>query len=172
MKLRIAISFVAVALYAEAARAQTPTALEFGVDATATIGLGDNSFTTISIPSGSVRVGFPMTERVSIEPRGSLSITSGGGNTITTYGVQVGALYHLDEASRMRSGLYVRPAIGVSGYSGSGSQNSVFAGAGIGLKHPFLPQFGSRFEAAFYHNFNNGSSNEIELSAGLSWFTH
>lgn len=179
MRIAIAVSLVALAASAATAGAQrtvaaaTPTALELGVDATADIGLGDNSFTVVNIPSGSIRVGFPMTPRVSIEPRASLSVVSGDGDTFTTYALQVGLLYHMDDNKMQREGVYVRPAIGLSGANGGGtSHNTFFGGAGIGYKKPILAQLGSRFEAAFFHNFNNGSANEIELSAGLSWFTH
>ena len=180
MRIKIAVSIVAVALSAGTAAAQrtaapaTPTALELGVDATANIGLGDNSFTVISIPSGSLRVGFPMTPHISIEPRGALSVISGDGDTFTSYGLQVGLLYHLDDTKMQREGLYVRPALGLSGTSGGSgsSHNTFFGGAGVGYKKPILAQLGARFEAAFYHNFNNGSANQLELAAGLSWFTH
>lgn len=181
MKFRIAAALVAIALSAGTAAAQrratvpveaTPTAYELGIDATADIGLGGDSFTDIHIPSGSIRMGFPMSPNISIEPKARLGITSGGGDTFTTYRAEVGALYHLDATKMQREGLYVRPTVGVSGFSGSGSQNTVFAGVGVGYKKPILAQLGMRYEAAFLHNFNNGSSNELELSAGLSWFTH
>lgn len=180
MKIRFA-ALVAIALSAGTAAAQrnatvpvesTPTAYELGVDATADIGLGGESFTNISIPSGSIRMGFPMSPNISIEPKARLSISSGGGDTFTAYRVEVGALYHLDATKMQREGLYVRPTIGVSGFSGSGSQNNFFAGVGVGYKKPILSQLGTRFEAAYLRNFNNGGSNELELSAGLSWFTH
>lgn len=177
MRIRIAVSLVALTLSAAAAKAQrtaeaTPTALELGVDATATIGLGGESFTQINIPSGSLRLGFPINERISIEPRAQLAVAHASGSTITSYEAEVGALYHLDDGANMRSGLYLRPAIGVQGFSGDGSQNNVFAGFGVGLKKPLVGQLGSRYEAAYYRNFNNGGSNELRLFAGLSWFTH
>jgi len=180
MKIRIAATLVAIALSAGTAAGQrkvvttdmTPTAKELGVDATADIGLGGDSFTDISIPSGSIRVGIPMTPNVSIEPKGRLSVLSANSNTVTSYRVEVGALYHFDATKNQREGFYVRPALGVSGFSGSGSQNTAFGAIGIGYKKPILAQLGTRYEAAFLHNFNNGSSNELELSAGLSWFTH
>ncbi len=177
MRTRIAISLLAMVLTSASVQAQrtteaTPTALELGVDATATIGLGGESFTQINIPSGSLRLGFPINERISIEPRGQLAISHASGSTVTVYAVEVGALYHLDDRANMRSGLYLRPAIGVQGFSGDGSQNNVFAGFGVGLKKPLVGQLGSRYEVAYYRNFNNGGSNELRLFAGLSWFTH
>jgi hypothetical protein len=71
-----------------------------------------------------------------------------------------------------REGLYVRPAVGISGFSGDGSHNNFFAGVGLGYKKPILRQLGTRYEAAFYHTFSDGGSNQLQLSAGLSWFTH
>ncbi len=181
MKIRLASAVIAIALSAGTAAAQrratvpvetTPTAYELGVDATADIGLGGDSFTEIRIPSGTIRMGFPMNPNISIEPKASIAISHGGGSTVTSYRTELGALYHFDATKMQREGAYVRPTVGVSGFSGDGSQNTVFAGVGIGYKKPILSQLGLRYEAAFLHNFNNGSSNELELSAGLSWFTH
>ncbi len=171
MKYRIALSILGLAVFAGTASAQTPQATEIGVDATVSIGLGDNSYTNFNLPSGAVRVGFPMSNRVSIEPRGRLSVASGNGDTFTTYNFAVGALYHLDAAANMRSGLYVRPSLGVSGFSGDDSDSNFYGGVGVGLKRPILAQLGSRFEAGYVRNFGNGGSNGLELSAGLSWFT-
>jgi hypothetical protein len=178
MKFSIAASLIAVALSAGTAAAQraysesTPSALELGVDATASIGLGSNSFTDINIPSGSIRIGFPIDPHLALEPKARLSIQSGGGSTITSYTAELGALYNFDASKMQREGLYVRPAVGISGFSGDGSQNSFFAGIGLGYKKPILRQLGTRYEAAYYHTFNNGGGNQLQLSAGLSWFTH
>lgn len=185
MRIQTVVSLVAVALCATTASAQRtttrttssaagvkPTALELGVDATADIGLSSHSTTDIAIPAGALRVGFPMSPRVSVEPKGSLAIKSADGNTVTTYRLEIGALYHFDEAAMQRSGFYARPTLGLSGFSGDNSENTVFAGIGLGVKQPILGQFGARYEGAFLHNFNNGSGNKLELSAGLSWFTH
>jgi hypothetical protein len=175
LKIRIALAIAAVMGIGGTASAQgsaqKPAATELGVDANLTIGLGDNSFTNFNIPSGTIRAGFPMNNRVSIEPRGRLSVTSGGGDTFTSYVIGVGALYHFDAAANMRSGLYLRPSVGVSGFSGDDSDANFFAGVGLGLKRPILAQLGSRFEGGYIRNFGNGGSNGLELSAGLSWFT-
>lgn len=112
-----------------------------------------------------------MSNRVSIEPRGSLSVLSGGGDTFTSYNLAVGALYHLNAAGNQRSGMYVRPSLGVSGFSGDDSDSNFYGGVGVGLKRPILAQLGTRFEAGYVRNFGNGGSNGLELSAGLSWFT-
>jgi hypothetical protein len=186
MRIQTVVSLVAVAVCATTVSAQrtstrtraaaaaeaTPTALELGVDATLDVGLGDNSTTEFSIPSGSLRVGFPISPRVSIEPKGSLHIKSADDNTVSIYRAEVGALYHFDATTMQRSGLYVRPTLGISGFTGDNSENTFFGGIGVGLKKPIVGQLGARYEAAFLHNFNNGSANELELSAGLSWFTH
>ena len=71
----------------------------------------------------------------------------------------------------MRSGVYARPSIGVSGFSGDESDANLFAGIGLGMKRSILPQLGTRFEGGFVRNFGNGGSNSLEFSAGLSWFT-
>ena len=171
LKYRIALSLVALALSAGTAAAQTPAGVELGVDAVAQIGLGDNSYSTFDIPSGLIRAGLTMKARVSSEPRGSLYISTGGGDTYTSYDLALGALYHLNVAAKQRQGVYVRPSLGINGVTGEGSYNSVFGEIGVGYKKPLFGQLGTRYEAAFFHNFNNGSSNGLEFSAGLSWFT-
>src|SRR3954464_2875644 len=126
MRIHTVVSLVAIALCATTASAQRvttrtstaaaqPTALERGVDATVDIGLSGDSFTDLSVPSGTMRIGFPMSPRISIEPKGRLGVVSSTSHTVTTYRIEVGALYHFDEAAMQRSGFYVRPALGISG---------------------------------------------------------
>lgn len=173
----LSVSVAAIALTAAAAGAQTaaPRSLELGIDAGITIGLGDNSVTTIDIPAQAFRVGFPISPRTSIEPKLRLNLVSGNGDTFTSYRGEVGLLYHFGSSrypgAYQRAGMYVRPFAGVVGYSDGSSQTNGLLGAGLGIKMPLVAKLSSRFEANFAHKFGDASSNEIGLLAGLSFFT-
>lgn len=167
----------AVSLASSAAGAQAGRGVELGIDAGVAIGLGDNSQTVIDIPAQAFRAGFAMTDRVTIEPKLGLSIVTGGGDTFSSYRAEVGALYHLaSRADRMRSGVYVRPFAGLTGFSAGSGSNDVsdtngLLGLGVGLKVALLSRFSSRFEANIAGTFGDDSSSQIGLLAGLSFFT-
>ena len=167
----------ALALFAATLPAQVPNPrpLELGVDAGVDIGLGDNSTTVISIPAGSFRIGFPISPRTSLEPKLALTIITGGGETFTTYRGELGLLYHLGSdrypGAYQRAGIYVRPFLGIVGFSDGNSNSAGLLGAGLGLKMPIISRLSSRFEANFAHQFGDGDSNSIGLLAGLSFFT-
>ena len=172
---RIASAVATLAFAATAAGAQSPTPIELGVDAGVTIGLGDNSVTVIDIPAQALRAGFPIGTRTSLEPKLGMTIISGDGDTFTTYQAELGLLYHLGSSrypgAYHRAGLYVRPFLGIVGFSGDGSDSNGYLGAGVGYKVPLLSRLSARYEANFSHQFGDGDGNAIGLLAGLSFFT-
>jgi len=174
--IKLKAAAIAACLAASGAGAQDRP-IELGLDAGVSIGLGDNSRTAISIPAQAFRAGFGMTDRVSIEPKFGLNIISGDGESVSLYRAEVGLLYHLAAArDRMRSGVYIRPFGGLSGFSAGSGENDVsdtngLIGVGLGLKVPLLSRLSSRFEANVAGSFGDGSSTEIGLLAGLSFFT-
>ncbi len=172
---RLASAVASLAFAATAASAQSPQPIELGLDAGVTIGLGDNSTTVIDIPAQALRAGFPIGTRTSLEPKLGLTVISGDGDTFTTYTAELGLLYSLGSnrypGAYQRAGLYVRPFLGIVGYSGSGSDSNGYAGAGLGYKIPLLSRLSARYEANFAHQFGNGDANQIGLLAGLSFFT-
>lgn len=178
---RFAVAFSGLALLASAAGAQgtAPRPLELGIDAGVTIGVGDNSYTTLDIPAQAFRVGFPISPRTSLEPKLMIHLVSDDG-TSTSYRAELGLLYHLGSSrypgAYQRAGAYVRPFLGLVGYSvdndgDSYDESNGLLGAGIGFKMPLLSRLSSRFEANFAHRFGDGDANEIGLLAGLSFFT-
>lgn len=175
MRKQFSLAIAAIAFVSASSGAQNPSPIELGIDAGITIGLGDNSFTVIDIPAQALRAGFPMGRRTSLEPKLGMTVISGDGDTFTTYQAEVGLLYHLGSSrypgAYHRAGLYVRPFLGIVGFSGNGSESNGYAGAGLGWKHPILSRLSSRFEANFGHQFGDGDSNQIGLLAGLSFFT-
>jgi hypothetical protein len=174
---KISTTLVALSLSATATLAQAPAprGLELGIDAGITIGLGDNSFTTIDIPVQAFRIGFPVSPRVSLEPKLRLNIITGDGDTFTSYRGELGLLYHFGSdrypGAYQRAGLYVRPFGGIVGFSDGVSQTSGLLGAGVGIKVPLVAKLSSRFEANFAHLFGDADRSEIGLLAGLSFFT-
>ncbi|MEO8193368.1 MAG: outer membrane beta-barrel protein [Gemmatimonadales bacterium] len=175
MKRRITLAIAGLAISAATANAQPPRPLELGVDAGVTIGLGDNSVTVIDIPVQSARIGFPISPRTSIEPKFALQVITGNGDTFTSYRGELGLLYHLGSGrypgAYHRAGMYVRPFVGVVGFSDGTSDTSGLLGAGVGFKMPLVSRLSSRFEANFAHVFGDNDFNEIGLLAGLSFFT-
>ena len=174
-KLIFGAAALALSVVNAGAQASGPRPLELGIDAGVSIGLGDNSVTIIGIPAQSFRVGFPISPRTSIEPKLAVNIITGNGDTFTSYRAEVGLLYHLGTdkypGAYQRAGLYVRPFLGIVGFSDGDSESAGLLGAGVGYKFPIISRLSSRFEANFAHQFGNGDANEIGLLAGLSFFT-
>src|SRR5690242_11000186 len=68
---------------------------EFGVDAGAQFGLGDNSYTVITLPAQRARIGYEFSNRGSFEPFGSFGYVSLGGGSTTTVDLGAGLLLYL-----------------------------------------------------------------------------
>ena len=180
-KLMVPISALALVASSAIAQPTAPRPLEFGIDAGVGIGIGDNSYTTIGIPVQALRVGFPVSPRVSLEPKIRINIVSDEGS-FTSYRADLGLLYHFGSdrypGAYQRAGLYARPFVGITGFNadpdgpGDGSSDSAgLIGAGIGYKFPIISRLSSRFEANLAHVFGEGDATEIGLLAGLSFFT-
>jgi hypothetical protein len=164
----------ALALVSSIASAQDPRPLELGIDAGIAFGLEDPNVTVVAIPLQSFRIGFVMTDQVSIEPMFSLNSIRVEGDNFTTYSAALGLLYHF---GIFRSGPYVRPFFGVTGFSGDDIEgvSQLFLGAGLGLKIPVIDnRLAWRLEANFAHVFDDDEvegGSQIGLRAGLSFFT-
>ena len=180
MKKATLVAAFSLAATAASAQVPTPRPLELGIDAGVTIGLGDNTVTTIDIPVSAFRVGFPISPRTSLEPKITVHIATGNDVTITSYRGEVGLLYHFGSdrypGAYQRAGLYVRPFLGIVGASvefddEDESDSAGLLGIGLGWKIPLVSRLSTRLEANFAHQFGEGDGNEIGLLAGLSFFT-
>jgi hypothetical protein len=165
------------AAYAQNGTTTVPTTrnpIEIGIDAGAMFGLDDPHVTTITIPGQQIRVGFPVSPRLSLEPVFGLNYIHASGESQTSYRALLGMLYHLS-TDRRANQLYVRPFVGFVGNSANGDNTTQAAlGAGVGIKVPLYPRLGARFEANYTHTFSSGGaddSNAIGLLAGLSFYT-
>lgn len=175
MKKLVVLGFLALAMTATAADAQknsTARPIELGMDGGISIGFDDPNVTTVSLPVQALRVGFFMNDNISLEPRFNFNSVSGGGVSIRSYSLELGALYHLGGYNK-GSGLYVRPFAGIAGVGGDlGSGSDGFVGAGAGVKLPFANRrLATRLEANFGHAFNDaGGSNGLGVLFGVSLF--
>jgi hypothetical protein len=169
-----AVLLVAFAPLAHAQRSRGDSRpIEFGIDGGLAFGLDNPKVTALLIPVPVFRVGFQMTDKVALEPRLQLVSAHAGGQTATSYGIEVGVVYS-PNGDRVGHGLYGRPFIGISGasVSGGGSNSNGEIGLGIGLKIPFADRrLATRWEANYAHGFGTPSTNAIGLLFGLSFFT-
>ncbi|MDF1502468.1 outer membrane beta-barrel protein [Roseisolibacter sp. H3M3-2] len=187
------LAFLALVAAAAPAAAQSPGAvtqpprtMELGIDAGATIGLGDESSVSIALPASRARVGFFLTNdlRWSLEPAVGLNYRKvEGSDGSLNYDLEVGALYHFrpatdlvgrlgpnSEATVRRSVAYARPFIGLSGTTAGDGDSEVSVGAGLGVKVPWRESLAWRAEANLGYGFDNEA---LRLGAllGLSFFT-
>jgi hypothetical protein len=169
----IALTTLFAATTSQAQSAVRP--VELGVDAGVGFRLSEPNFTTIGIPAQSLRVGFYISDKTSIEPSLSLNVLSGNGQSLTTYNVDVGMLWHFASRHGIGSGMYVRPFLGLTGFNGLGeSDTQADMGTGFGIKIPFANRLATRGEINFTHFFESGgasSANELGVLVGFSFFT-
>lgn len=175
---------VALVLNGSSAAAQTSMgrATEFGVDAGATFGLGSQSSIDFSLPGSRFRLGFFQPgSHISIEPAAGVGYHKVQGvDGVFQYDLQLGALYHFAPmtisttqgggATSPAASPYVRPFVGLTGFSGGGnSNNEVSIGAGLGVMVPWRTELSWRLEGNLGYGFTNKAS-RIGLLAGLSYF--
>ena len=170
----VALLLAAAAPSTEAQRSRGSRPIELGIDGGVTFGLDAPRVHVVALPIQNFRIGFPITNKIALEPSFHLnSIHGQGGGSLTTYAFEVGLVYSPD-GDRVGKGFYGRPFLGVAGVnvSGAGDDNNGYAGIGAGLKLPFDDRrLATRLETNYSHGFGNGGSNQIGLLIGLSFFT-
>ena len=180
MRVTLPTMVAVAALLIAAPSAQAQRTMEFGVDAGAFFGLGDESSFSITLPGSRARVGFFQPgSQWSIEPAVGLSyFKTEGADGNLLYDLEVGALYHLrpialtsggDTIARARAP-YIRPFVGMIGFTGGEGDSEVSIGAGVGVKKPWASTLSTRMEA----NIGYGLDNEalrLGVLFGLSFFS-
>lgn len=160
-----------------------PNTQEFGVDAGAIIGLGDQSSLNFSLPAARARIGFFLNNdsRWSIEPAAGFSYTKVEDVPYTfAYNLEVGALRHFRPPSELFSATrasvaYLRPFVGLTGVRSGGSDtednsdSEVSAGVGVGIKVPWRAGLAWRFEANTGYGFDNEAF-RLGAFVGVSFF--
>lgn len=150
---------------------------ELGIDAGATFALGDQSSVLIDLPAARARMGFfrGPNPRWSFEPAIGLSFVKvEDADARLSYNIEAGALYHLqpggDLATLGATVAYIRPFVGLVGFTGSGGDSELSLGGGFGVKIPWRESLAWRFEA----NTGYGLDNEawrLGANVGVSFFT-
>jgi hypothetical protein len=148
--------------------------IELGLDMGLAIDFGGGATNTyFDLPTGVLRAGLWMTDKVSIEPNLWVSISHAGGGTDTRFSVAPALLYHFKtDPTMMRPFVAVFP--GLYHQSGGGG-SQFFAGAGLGALFPMQERLALRAEALFTHYFSSDSFsdfNELGVRVGFSFFTH
>ena len=180
MRVMLPAAIAAAALLAASQPAHAQRTLEFGVDAGAVFGLGDESSVAITLPGSRARVGFFQPgSQWSLEPAIGLSYAKvEGGDGNLNYDLELGALYHLrpitltsgSEVIARARAPYIRPFVGIIGFTGGDGDNEVSIGAGVGVKRPWMSTLSTRMEA----NIGYGLDNEalrVGVLVGLSFFS-
>jgi len=174
------IVVVALSVAAIPATAQEPL-WELGLDAGVTFGLGDISSIQVRVPASRFRAGYFTSDRWSIEPAVGLGYNKVENvDGVFTYDVELGALYHFRPFAVVSQGTnevitevnaaYLRPFVGLTGFSGGTDDSEFSVGAGLGVKLPWKNNLAWRLEGNLGYGFDNEAF-RIGALAGVSFFT-
>jgi hypothetical protein len=169
----IAGLLIAVSVLAPQLAAQSRP-IELGVDMGVLVDFGGGETDTyFDLPTGVLRAGLWMNDKISIEPNLWVSVAHIGGETNTRFSVSPALLYHL-KTDRTMMRPYVAVFPGIYHQSGGGG-SQFFAGGGVGALFPMQERMAFRAEALFSHFFETESFsdfNELGLRLGISFFTN
>jgi hypothetical protein len=148
-----------------------------GIELGADVGIGvtsRNGSTVFSVATPtSFRLGMPVGNTMSFEPRVNFFFGSGGGDAFTSIDATLALL--MAARGDVQDGPYVAllPVLRLA--SGFGETVTQFgAGAGAGVRMSRGERFGLRVEGQFVHGFENedvAGSNEFRALIGVSFFT-
>jgi hypothetical protein len=131
------------------APAQNP--IELGFDAGVLVRMQEPRWTNIAVPLQHVRVGFYLSEVISLEPAFALRHSRVSGSSSTIFTADVGLLWHFSPPAAAPV-VYLRPFAGVIGVF---DRDNVFGiGLGAGLKGPLAERPLWRTEANVRHTFD------------------
>jgi hypothetical protein len=148
--------------------------IELGQDVGVALSVNGTTVRTVSVPTGSIRVGVFVSPLISVEPEVSLThVGAESGGSLTTLSLAVSLPVHLvRDPERVRP--YVRPLVGIVAIDANGSATQVQAGVGLGLKSPLAERLGARLEVAIVRGFESedlAGVTQIGLRVGFSFFT-
>lgn len=166
------ITTVAAILVLPAVGVAQERPIELGLDAGLDYKVNSPTFTNIAVPVPQFRVGFGLSDRVTLEPRLAFNYIKPEGSDATwSLGLGAGVLFHLNQ---VRQGVYLRPYGEWFHIDAGGASASQFAaGGGLGYKTGSGRVIG-RFEGGYAHFFENDdfdSSDDLVLLLGFSIFT-
>jgi hypothetical protein len=174
MKHQSLVTLVLLVIFGSPAVAQDRP-IELGIDAGASLRLEQPRLTSISVPAQRLRVGFFVSDAVSVEPSVFLSHVRVAGESFSFYMADIGLLLHLTAAPATPT-WYLRPFAGIVGVGGSDRTGNTdwTAGIGGGLKGPLAERLLWRAEANFRRHFAPGELDDagvVGLALGVSFLT-
>ena len=158
---------------------------EFGLDAAAQFGLGDNSYTLIVLPAQRARVGYEFNNSASFEPFAGFTYFNISGASTMALDLGAGLLFYISGTNTVApttmaatvSRIYLRPFVLVQYQRASGGgftdSNTDFGfGGGVGLRQPIgSTHLATRWEVSLQHVGGSSATTSLGLSVGLSFFT-
>lgn len=149
--------------------------IELGADAAfSRVSSRGDSYTRFAIPLEFFRVGFFVSDRVSIEPSMRLMWAKGeGGDGTTSYDINTGLLIHTRKV-RSAPQLFLKPLVGFTGYNSEESRSQPYFGLGGGLKVHGTNRMAFRTGLEYQRALRSGplpEQDRINLLIGLSYFT-
>lgn len=148
--------------------------VELGLDAAVEVTESQDLTTTIiAIPVQAVRAGFPLSDRVLLEPRLAFTFVSVEGNSSTRVVPTLGLVYNLvSDPARTRP--YIRPFVAAIFTSNGSSATQAIVGGAVGLRQPVASRLAVRLELRAAYGFETDTRPSLTSVAalfGLSFFT-
>ena len=172
--LGLALALSSVVAVSQAGAQGRPIELGTAIGVSFDFGSGA-TLTTVSVPTSTLRVGFWMNDRISVEPNAGLTWLHASGESVTNFNAALALLYHFNaDASRTRPYFTIFPGVNHID-AGGGSATQFFAGAGLGALFPLQERLAFRAEGLYTHSFSTstlGSGDAAAARIGFSFFTH
>jgi opacity protein-like surface antigen len=134
---------------------------------------GGGSAESIVGPQGAVRIGFFLSDAVSLEPATSFNLLSGDSETLTVWAFALKLQYHFNaDPGRARPYLGIGPTFTLVDLGGESSSQFGLTGE-LGVKLPINEHVGARLAASYTRGFENddfGSRNILAAVFGISVF--
>ncbi len=163
---------VGAVLMPSSATAQTGS-IELGVDALSVGGDFTGNLITAVVPVRTLRAGFFVSDRVSVEPQMAFEYVNFDGFDFWEVTLGVGSLLHLRRRPTRFRG-YVRPLVTLNVSDTGKRASQIGLGAGVGGKIRLLERLALRLELVFGHAFGNeefAGRNDLAGIVGVSFFT-
>jgi hypothetical protein len=146
---------------------------ELGTDVGLAIGIDDPKSLAINIPVGSLRAGYFVSPKLSLEPQLSFSSFARESQTaFSSWMLNLTGLWHFTE-SRQERQLFLHPGLAFTG--GSGSTSFTILSAAVGMKKPMMNnRLAMRAEAGLSHRLKDGpidAATSIIANFGWSVYT-
>jgi len=148
--------------------------IELGIDGSVEVAeSNDLTTTSVGIPAQSLRVGVPLSDRVSLEPRISFTFVSVEGSNSTVVIPTLGLVYNfVTDPARTRP--FVRPFAAFISIGNGTSTSQAIVGGAVGVRIPMGSRLAGRLELQGAYGFETDTRPSLTSVAalfGVSFFT-